>query len=122
MALARYLNRMSDITTTAGVANSNFCSYTPPNDTVGGYIAVIVGKDPSQNICTRCLVGRYKKTAGGVLTLPGSIQTVSQYTDLALLTTNATVVASAGAIFLQAQGGLLGTNLEWQGDIWIDVA
>lgn len=121
MAVMRVIDHISDMTTTVSTGASNFCSFTPPNGTVGQVLATVVGKDgaATPNICSRALATRYRKTGAGVLTSPGAVQTLSQFTDLALLTTDATIIVSGGAILIRATGGLLGTNLEWWADMWI---
>lgn len=121
MAVMRVIDHIADMTTTVSTGTSNFCGFTPPSGTVGQVLATVVGKDAAAtpNICSRLLATRYRKTAAGVLTSPGAVQTMSQYTDLALLTTDATIIVSGGTLMVRATGGLLGTNLEWWADMWV---
>jgi hypothetical protein len=124
MATMRIIDHVAGMGQTVGLATADLITYpAPPNSTAGGIFVVGIGKDQNAtpNLCSRALFSRYRVSSGGTLTMPGAVQTASQFTDLALLTTDMTVLVSGGNIIVRASGGLLAATIDWWCDMWLTV-
>ena len=122
MAVSRIIDHIASVGTTIGTGSTDLGTYSPPNSVVGGLLLFAAGKSNAATplVCRRMISATYTKSNAGVLALR-DINVIQQTTDLALLTTNVTLVAVSGAVVVRATGGLLGTDLEWGFDLFISI-
>lgn len=122
MAIRRAIEHIAGQGNTISTGTLDFITFSPPNGSAGGLFLTCTGKSSAAtpDICKRAILGAWKKSNAGVLTIAG-LSNVQSFTDLTLLATDATIVVVGGSLTARATGGLLGTDLEWYGDMWISV-
>lgn len=123
MAIMRFIDHVTGIGSTISTGSLDLVTYSGvPNSSAGGLLLSVAGKSSAATplVCSKLMRGSYRKSSAGVVTILASVD-AQNYTDLALLLTNVTFVASGGDIIVRATGGLLGTNLEWGCDLLVSV-
>jgi hypothetical protein len=122
MATAHIIDHVAGAGTTVSIASVDIITYTPPNSSVCGILLTAVGKSSAATplVCTRAMSASVRKSSTGVLTVVNTTQ-LAGFTDLVLLATNVTLVASGGSLIVRVNGALLGTDLTWWADLWVSI-
>lgn len=123
MTIMRTIDHVTGTGSTISTGTVDLVTYSLiPNSSTGGLFLTAQGKSAAATplICTRHQLASYKKTSGGTLTIHG-LSTPESFTDLALLATDCTMLASGGNVVVRATGGLLGTNMEWGCDLFVSI-
>lgn len=123
MAVMRMIDHVTGGGSTISTGSLDLVTYSGvPNSSVGGLLLSVAGKSSAATplLCRKLMIGSYKKSSAGVMTISASVD-AQNYTDVALLLTNVIFVASGGNIIVRATGGLLGTDLEWGCDLFVSI-